>query len=219
MTVVKICGITEKWQAVSAIEAGSDFIGIVFAASPRQVSIECARDLVSAVREVSINVKVVGVFVNMPVPAVNRCADICDLDYVQLSGEETWAYCYEVKRPLIKAVRVGKGQELETLCGELRYGKRILAPKEHIILLDSLVEGSYGGTGVASDWDLFRGVAKRFPVIIAGGLKPENVAQAVELVSPWGVDVSSGVESNGIKDRGKMVAFVNAARKSDEGKV
>ncbi len=217
MTVVKICGITEKWQAISAIEAGSDFIGMVFAASPRQVSIERARNLVSAIREISIEVKLVGVFVNMPVPAVNRCADICDLDYVQLSGDETWAYCCEIRRPLIKAIRVCKGYDLESLCEELNYGKSILSPKKHIILLDSLVKGSYGGTGVTSDWNLFRGVAERFPVIIAGGLSPENVAQAVELVSPWGVDVSSGVESNGIKDGGKMVAFVNAVRHSGKG--
>lgn len=214
MTMVKICGITEKWQAISAIEAGSDLIGLVFAASRRQVSIEYARHLVSTIREISLDVRVVGVFVNMAVPDVNRCADICGLDYVQLSGDEPWAYCHDMKRPVIKAIRVGKGQDLETLCGELSYGKSILSKNNHIVLLDSLVEGRYGGTGVASDWHLFRGVARRFPVIIAGGLTPENVAQAVKLISPWGVDVSSGVESNGVKDSGKMVAFVNAVRQS-----
>ena len=215
MTRVKICGITEKSQALAAIEAGSDFIGLVFAPSRRQVSLVQAQEIVGIIKECSNVTEVVGVFVNIPAPLVNSTAAACNLDRVQLSGDESWAYCCEINRPLIKAVRVGWGQDLEEICDTLAIGDEVLSDRGHIFLLDSLVEGSYGGTGITSDWDMFREVARRFPVIIAGGLTPETVARAIEMVLPWGVDVSSGVESNGIKDKTRIKAFVDAVRGTD----
>jgi len=178
MTQVKICGITEKSHALAAIEAGSDFIGLVFAPSQRQVSVAQAQEIVSAIKGCSNTTKVVGVFVNVPAPVVNKTAVAC-------------------------------------ICDALASGDRVLSSQRHLYLLDSLVKGSYGGTGITSDWELFREVARRFPAIIAGGLTPETVARAIEMVSPWGVDVSSGVESNGIKDTARIKAFVGAVRRAD----
>ncbi|MDD5591356.1 MAG: phosphoribosylanthranilate isomerase [Dehalococcoidales bacterium] len=215
MTRIKICGITEKSHALAAVESGSDFVGLVFAPSRRQVSISRAQEIVSVIKEHSNTVEVVGVFVNMPASIVNRTAVTCDLDCIQLSGDESWAYCGEINRPLIKAVRLAQGQDPEAICGALVSGDRLLSGQRHLYLLDSLVKDSYGGTGITSDWKLFREIAKQFPVIIAGGLTPENAARAIEMISPWGVDVSSGVESAGIKDVARIKAFVDVVRRVD----
>lgn len=215
MTRVKICGITETSHALAAIESGSNFIGLVFAPSQRQVNISQAQGIVSVIKEHSNTVEVVGVFVNVPAPVVNRTAATCNLDFIQLSGDESWAYCCEINRPLIKTVRVAQGQDPEVICDALASGDSLLSSQRHLYLLDSLVKDSYGGTGVTSDWRLFREVARRYSVIIAGGLTPENVARAIEVISPWGVDVSSGVESSGIKNAARINAFVDAVRRAD----
>ena len=211
MTRVKICGIKDKTHALSAVEAGADFIGLVFAPSKRQVDPTQACEIVSAVKKSSDATKVVGVFVNAPASQVNEIADFCALDCVQLSGDESWEYCRDVVRPVIKAIRVGR-QSPEELYADLSTGGKLLPPQSFIALLDSRVEGKYGGTGENFNWNLARQVAKRFPVIIAGGLNPANVSQLVREVQPWGVDVSTGVESNGLKDASKIRAFVKAVR-------
>jgi phosphoribosylanthranilate isomerase len=211
MTRVKICGIRDKTHALAAVEAGADFIGLVFAPSQRQVSPAKACEIASAVKKSSDVTKVVGVFVNAPSSQVNELADFCALDWVQLSGDESWEYCREVVKPVIKAIRVGR-QSPEELYAELSTGGKLLPKQSFIALLDSRVEGKYGGTGESFDWNLAQQVAKRFPVIIAGGLDPKNVARLIETVRPWGVDVSSGVESNGLKDASKIRAFVKAVR-------
>ncbi len=215
MTWIKICGITEKLHALAAVDSGSNFIGLVFAPSRRQVSISRAQEIVNVIKERNNTVEVAGVFVNVPASVVNRTAATCNLDYIQLSGDESWTYCREINRPLIKAVRVAQGQAPEAVCDALAIGDRLLSNHQHLYLLDSLVKDSYGGTGVTSDWGLFREVAKQFPVIIAGGLTPENVARAIVMISPWGVDVSSGVESGGIKDIARIKSFVDAVRRAD----
>lgn len=211
MTRVKICGIRDKTHALAAVEAGADFIGLVFAPSKRQVTPTQACEIVSAVKKSSDATKVVGVFVNAPASQVNEIADFCALDCVQLSGDESWEYCREVVEPVIKAIRIGQ-QSPEELYAELSAGGKLLSLQRFITLLDSQVEGEYGGTGESFNWNLAQQVAKRFPVIIAGGLDPKNVARLIETVRPWGVDVSSGVESNGLKDASKIRAFVKAVR-------
>jgi phosphoribosylanthranilate isomerase len=211
MTRVKICGIRDKNHALAAVEAGADFIGLVFAPSKRQVTPTLACEIVSAVKKSSDATKVVGVFVNAPASQVNEIADFCALDCVQLSGDESWEYCREVVEPVIKAIRIGQ-QSPEELYAELSAGSKLLSSQRFITLLDSQVEGEYGGTGESFNWNIAQEVAKRFPVIIAGGLDPKNVARLIETVRPWGVDVSSGVESNGLKDASKIRAFVKAVR-------
>jgi len=214
-TRVKICGIRDKTHALAAVEAGADFIGLVFAPSKRQVTPIQACEIASAVKKSSkpddIGTKVVGVFVNAPASQVNEIADFCALDCVQLSGDESWEYCREIVEPIIKAIRIGQ-QSPEELCAELSAGGELLPAQRFITLLDSQVEGQYGGTGESFNWNLAQQVAEKFPVIIAGGLDPKNVARLIETVRPWGVDVSSGVESNGLKDASKIRAFVKAVR-------
>ncbi len=214
-TRIKICGIKDKANASAAVEAGADFIGLVFAPSQRQVTPPEAREIASAVKESNDATKVVGVFVNAPVFQINEIADFCALDVVQLSGDESWEYCLKIANPVIKAIRIG-GQSLQDLYTELSSASELLAGHRFITLLDSQVEGKYGGTGESFNWNLAQQIAEKFPVIIAGGLDPENVAGLIETVAPWGVDVSSGVETAGVKDTSKITAFIEAVRKADE---
>ena len=218
MTRVKICGIKEEAHALAVIEAGGDLIGLVFAPSQRQVTAVQAREIVSAVKSHSHAIEVVGVFVNMPAPEVNMIASSCHLDWVQLSGDEPWEYCRQITKPLIKAVRIRRGQRPEPIGANLATGEQILSSQKHLYLLDSQVKDRYGGTGITFDWSLARQVAEQFPVIIAGGLTPDNVAQVIEMVAPWGVDVSSGVEVGGVKDIVKIRAFIEAVRRVDDSK-
>jgi phosphoribosylanthranilate isomerase len=215
MTRIKICGIRDKTHALAAVQAGADFIGLVFAPSQRQVSPALAREIASAVKKSNDATKVVGVFVNAPSSQVNELADFCALDWVQLSGDESWEYCRKVVRPVIKAIRIDR-QSPEELNADLSSGSRLLLTQGFITLLDSRVEGKYGGTGESFNWNLAQKVAKGFPVIIAGGLDPKNVTRLIKRVAPWGVDVSSGVETGGVKDTSKIEAFIGAVRKADE---
>jgi phosphoribosylanthranilate isomerase len=217
MTRIKICGIRDKTHALAAVEAGADFIGLVFASSKRQISPAQAREIANAVKKCSAATKVVGVFVGAPVFQINEIADFCGLDAVQLSGNESWEDCGKIVNPVIKAIRVGR-QSADDICAELSAASRLLARRRFVALLDSEVEGKYGGTGESFNWDLAQEVAKKFPVIIAGGLDPQNVAILIERVAPWGVDVSSGVETAGEKDIAKIKAFVEAVRKADAKK-
>ena len=217
MTRVKICGIKEEVHALAAVEAGADFIGFVFAPSRRQVSMEKAREIVDTAKKSSSATKTVGVFVDTPASEVNKIADFCGLDWVQLSGDESWEYCHQITRPVIKAIRISQ-QPREKVYAELTAELKELCPQRVIVLLDSQVEGQYGGTGVTFNWSLARQVAKEGPVIIAGGLNSRNVAQAIEIAAPWGVDVSSGVETDETKDIAKMKAFIEAVRRADDNK-
>ncbi len=202
---------------MAAIEAGADLIGVVLAPSPRQVTYEKARDIVTAVRTQKRSLPAAGVFVNMPAATVNAVAAFCELDWVQLSGDETWEYCQQIEKPVIKAVHVSRSLAEGELLSHLENGQRILGSQPPIYLLDTLVEHKYGGTGQAFGWQIARQAAARFPLIIAGGLRPENVGQVVTRLIPWGVDVSSGVETNGIKDVDKIRAFVKAVRSMQQG--
>lgn len=216
MTRVKICGISQIDHALVAAEAGADFIGLVFAPSQRQVTSETARQIVLALNRLKQRPVVVGVFVNAPAPEVNQVAAFCGLDRVQLSGDESWEYCKQMEKPLVKAIRVPSSTSTEEVLAELSLGYRILGAGGFTCLLDSRIKGTYGGTGRTFDWQLASEVSQRYPVIVAGGLSPENVGQAIKTVKPWGVDVSSGVETEGSKDVSKIKAFIQAMRKADE---
>jgi phosphoribosylanthranilate isomerase len=217
MTNVKICGLSETQHVLAAAEAGADFIGLVFAPSPRQVSIKTALQLIEAVCYLKTRPAVVGVFVNSPVEVVNRIADYCHLDRVQLSGDETWDYCRKIERPIIKVLHVTKTSTADNIISEIRSGYRLLTQQNLICLLDSKEKYIYGGTGKAFDWKLAKKVSARFPVIIAGGLTQRNVGGLVKKTQPWGVDVSSGVETEGHKDTAKIIAFIKAVRRAKPG--
>ncbi len=215
MIRVKICGLSEIEHALVASQAGADFLGLVFATSRRQVSPEKALPLVQAFHSLRLRPAVVGVFANATAPEVNHIADHCQLDWVQLSGDETWHYCQEIRKPLIKVIHVSAGKTAQELLAEIETGYRLLPKRELACLLDSPVRDTYGGTGQVFNWQLAREVSARFPVMVAGGLTLENVGQLVKEVQPWGVDVSTGVETNGRKDTSRISAFIQAVRKGE----
>jgi phosphoribosylanthranilate isomerase len=215
VTGIKICGLSEIESAIAAGKAGADFLGLVFASSRRQVSPEKALPIVEAVDNLKPCPEIVGVFVNSPAKEINRIADYCRLDRVQLSGDESWQYCREIERPVIKVIHITAATEVDQVLNEIETGYRSGLKYDPVCLLDTGVGDDYGGTGQTFNWQLAGGVSARFPVIVAGGLTPANVGQLVREVHPWGVDVSTGVETNGRKDIAKIVAFIEAVRSAE----
>ena len=210
MTRIKICGIQDISSAVVAAKAGADFIGVVFAESRRWVSAETAIKIVDAVKD--YKTEVVGVFVNMAEDEVNGLADRCELDWVQLSGDETWEYCRRIEKPLFKAVHVLPEWGEDDLSGYLAAGRESLGGREVVYLLDTFDKRQYGGTGRTFGWGIAGKAAAVFSVMVAGGLGPDNVGRVVAELNPWGVDVSSGVETDGVKDADKIRAFIRAVK-------
>ena len=222
MTLVKICGLRDPAHALAAAEAGADFIGLVFAESGRRVSVEQAQAIVGALGEPLVAAGggaaqieallrrkrplVVGVFAGADAETVNSTAEAVGIDLAQLSGDEPWDICGKLSRPVLKAVKVRDGTSVEDIIAGLRPGA--------VPLLDTHAEGALGGSGRAFDWAVAAAVARRFPLVLAGGLTPENVGEAVRRVRPWAVDVSSGVETNGVKDVEKICAFIAAVREA-----
>jgi phosphoribosylanthranilate isomerase len=212
MTRIKICGIKEEAHALAVAEAGVDFMGLVFASSPRQVTVAQAKKLVNAAKKAKNPPQIVGVFANTHAENIRKKAEACGLDWIQLSGDEPWSLCRDLKIPIIKVIRVSRNNKPEQVCADLDYGSRILGDCKHIFMLDSNARDKYGGTGRTFDWNLARPVAARFQVIVAGGLTPKNVTEAIKVISPWGVDVSSGVETRGVKDLDKITKFIENVR-------
>jgi len=215
MTFIKICGMQTEEQAINAAGMGADFIGMVFTTSPRQVKPTNARKITAAIKKKHPKAKTVGVFVNTAAPIVRNIADSCKLDYVQMHGNEPWEYCRELALPVIKVIRVARNYSPEKVCDDMAYGKKRLAGMELLFMLDTSVKDKYGGTGRTFDWSQARIIAERFPVIVAGGLNPQNVSAAIEMIAPWGVDVSSGVETKGVKDMKKIEKFIKSVREAD----
>ena len=201
MVKVKICGITSLEDALHACACGADALGFVFyGESPRCIDPAAAATII---RQLPPFVTTVGLFVNADPEQVEEVADFCGLDVIQLHGDEGPDECDFTPRRTIKALRV---RDAKSLARHLDYEVAAL-------LLDAWVKGSYGGTGHAFNWELAAEVARQRPVILAGGLTPENVADAVRSVQPYAVDVASGVEAApGRKDQAKVAAFIAAAK-------
>lgn len=201
MTHVKICGVTNVPDAIASVEAGADLIGLNFwPGSPRRCEIDAARAIVDAV---GARARLVGVFVDVDAAEIRRVLADTGIEWAQLHGHEP----PEALSPLLprayKALRVGS-EGVDAIAGQ--YGGR------HI-LLDAKVPGMVGGTGATFEWELARGIANERELLLAGGLTPDNVVDAVRAVRPWAVDVASGVESApGVKDHARVRAFVDAAR-------
>jgi phosphoribosylanthranilate isomerase len=150
----------------------------------------------------------VGVFADQDADTINAIAAECGLDLVQLSGSEPWEMCGMISRPVLKCMKVREGQTATVVVAQVRAGG--------ILLLDPFVAGTYGGTGARLDWEMAAEVARGRSLVLAGGLTPENVGDAVRQVRPWAVDVSSGVETDGAKDPQKIRAFIQAAKEAGE---
>ena len=216
MPVVKICGIGTQGHALAAARSGAGIIGMVFAPSRRRVTVEAAQAIRAALDALGERPLLAGVFVNETPAAILATAREVGLDVAQLSGDET---ADEVARlaydiPVIKALRFPAGtttQAAQATCAEYAA----VAPGGRLrLLVDAYRPGAYGGTGHVADWPLASALAAEHDIILAGGLTPENVADAITAVAPWGVDVSSGVERDGAKDAGLIERFVLAARGS-----
>ena len=202
---VKICGITNEEDATVAVEAGADALGFIcYRKSPRYVEPAVVKQIVASLPPL---VTPVGVFVNEESATVRAIMDRCGLSLAQLHGDETAAYCRELGRPVMKALRLkDRGSFLALAEFQGRAGVRGF-------VLDAFSEKIYGGTGQVIDWGLAAEAAKAATILLAGGLTPENVAEAIRAVRPYGVDVSSGVESvPSKKDHGKVRAFLQAVR-------
>jgi phosphoribosylanthranilate isomerase len=201
---VKICGITRLQDLHAACNAGADALGFVFyESSPRKVSVEAAAELVRALPPF---VQSVGLFVNAEPAFVESVLQAVPLDLLQFHGDETPADCARYGRPYIKAVRVNQDTDLLKCAADFNAARGLL--------LDAYVPGVPGGTGERFDWSLIPANLPK-PVILSGGLMPDNVAGAVERVHPWAVDVSSGVEvSKGIKDAHKIAQFIAKAKEA-----
>jgi phosphoribosylanthranilate isomerase len=198
-TRIKICGITRVEDALAAARLGADAIGLVFyPGSPRAVTPARAREIIDVLPPFVVPV---GLFVNADAATVRETVAAAPVQLLQFHGDETPGYCAGFGLPFMRALRVRAGTDL------LQYAREFHAARG--LLLDAWVDGVHGGTGAVFDWSLIPPDLP-MPVILSGGLNPDNVEQAVRRVRPWAVDVSSGVESTkGIKDAAKIEAFIN----------
>jgi phosphoribosylanthranilate isomerase len=205
VTAVKICGITRQADAAVAARCGAHAIGFVFyAPSPRNVAVATAGEIARALPPF---VSAVGLFVNPAVGEVKNVIANVQLDLLQFHGDETPEFCAGFGLPFIKAARVKAGLDL------IQYARDYRAARG--LILDAFVDGTHGGTGTAFDWSLIPS-GLPLPIVLSGGLNPLNVAEAIRRVSPWAVDVSSGVEASpGIKDPLKIAAFMKEVRSAD----
>lgn len=246
MTLVKICGVRSAEVAVEAAKAGADFIGLMFAESRRKVSPQECYDIVEAIHKLrkvpgpvtfngpareDVSARswfaawsdaieetlfrcrplVVGVFADQPADEVAAIVNAAKLDLVQLSGDENGEFASKIPVPVVKAVHVREGMDA------LEIRDRAIDSRAEAAMLDTASASARGGTGVAFDWAVAEEAARSMPFMLAGGLTPENVAEAVSQVHPWAVDVSSGVETDGQKDIEKVRAFIAAAKGGTRG--
>lgn len=205
--IVKICGVKTADIAQAAKEYGADLLGFVFAPSKRRVEPAQVRVIARDLKGIGK----VGVFVNASYQEIVDIVQTCRLDYVQLHGNMDTKFCRALPVPVIKASPAAPGLRPEDVD---KYQARWA-------LLDTFVPGQFGGTGQSFDWQGMRQFCREIktPVLIAGGLTPENVTEAIEILQPGGVDVSGGVETEGSKDMEKIDRFIRAVRRAERGNI
>ena len=204
--IIKICGLRTIEHCDCAIAAGADMIGFVFAPSRRQIAPAQAAALITSLRATHAQLPLlVGLFVNEQPARMAAIVEQCALDAIQLSGDEPVEIVAALPElPILKAVR---------LAGDQREQAWLDTTAAHVTLLvETHQPGSYGGTGMVGDWGKAALLARERPIMLAGGLRPDNVAEAIRHVRPWAVDVSSGIELDGQKDCGMIARFIAAVR-------
>jgi phosphoribosylanthranilate isomerase len=219
MTQIKICGISSIEEAQACADFRADYLGLVFAPSRRLVSLEKAVDIVGSLNSVKLRPALVGVFVNQPVNEVNSISSRVGLDMVQLSGNESLNYCQNIELPVIKTIHISNRTSSEEVLQIIIKGQKVLSEGKISYLLDSQVNNAFGGTGQVFNWNVAKEITARFPVIIAGGLSSENIVRLLTEIRPWGVDVSSGVETDGKKDISKIRTFIQIVKNNCQGEL
>ncbi len=211
--VIKICGLTSLKDALSALEAGADILGFNFYPySKRYIEPTHCKEIITGVKSRMAKAVTVGVFVNASMDEIRNVIQVCRLHLAQLCGDEPAEFLVRLGGTGFKALHVQDADGLQAALHN--YPPRPLPPA---YLIDAYSPGEYGGTGHTANWLLAAQVAAKAPILLAGGLTPDNVAQAVAQVRPWGVDVASGVESiPGIKDYDKMRRFIQQARNANQ---
>ncbi|HEY6286635.1 MAG TPA: bifunctional indole-3-glycerol-phosphate synthase TrpC/phosphoribosylanthranilate isomerase TrpF, partial [Ktedonobacteraceae bacterium] len=203
---VKMCGLLTTHQILAARDAGADLLGLMFyEQSSRYIQPQAAKEILKTYEDGQMSPDIVGIFVNKEADYINDVVDQVGLHFVQLHGDESPEFCICIHRPVIKALRLNEKSDPNLTEKYYHTTWRILLDTPTI---------KWGGTGETHDWVLARSIAQQTPIFLAGGLTPENVGEAIQQVHPWGVDVSSGVETNGKKDVKKIQSFVENARKS-----
>ena len=219
MTLVKICGMGDPATASVAADAGADLMGFVFVEGVRrQLTPERGAAIISGYRKGRRcpGPGLVGLFANQPAGFVNEVARTCRLDFVQLCGDEGPDYWQRMEVAVIRQIKVRMDEPgIDDVTSRLMEDVNRVRGAGHRPLLDAYEPGQLGGTGSTFDWSIARTVAASRKIILAGGLTPDNVGAAIEMVAPWAVDVSSGVETDGEKDHFKIRAFLKAARAAD----
>jgi phosphoribosylanthranilate isomerase len=205
---VKICGITRQEDAELAASLGAWAIGLIFhEPSPRSVDVTTAAQIGSDLKR---ELEVAGVFVNRPLEEVAELADVCSLTIIQLHGDEGPVYADELRRRTgLKIMKTGRVRDAASL--------QALDAFRHVDfqLVDAHNPDLFGGTGETFDWQLLRGRLSKVPLVLSGGLTPDNVAEAIRATHPWGVDSASGTEASpGVKDPAKVTAFIHAAEQA-----
>jgi phosphoribosylanthranilate isomerase len=242
MTRIKICGCRSVEQALAAAEAGADFVGLMFAESRRKISREEAADIVRALgtplreleqqtppalyRGEALDLRswyehgaaaldrllerkrplTVGVFAGNDAEEINEIVDECGIDLIQFSGDEPWGASYLANRQVVKVLHLATGEAADAAIRRIETGGATA------VMVDAGSATAFGGTGQPVDWRTVAAMSGSLPLWLAGGLTPQNVAEAIRTARPWAVDVSSGVETDGVKDPEKIRAFVKAAK-------
>ena len=218
MTHVKICGFQTAEAAIAAVDAGADAIGLVFVPSARRrLNITKASTLLVELRKHygDAHPEIVGLFADQPLEDVKEHIEKLGLDSVQLCGAEDVGYAKNLGVPVYKVIGVDPSIPISAQMPRIMVLQHRHQLAGHKIVIDTKVAGEYGGTGQTFDWEIAADLARGLPFSLAGGLTPDNVGQAVAEVKPWGVDTSSGVETDGEKDLDKVSAFVEAVRAVD----
>ena len=217
MTHVKVCGFRSAEPLLAAVEAGADAVGFVFVPSARRcVTADEACAVLNEARASGAELPpVVGLFADQPLDEVQQTVATVGLDAVQLCGGEGVGYASQLGVPVYKVISIDGEIPISAQMPRIMVLQQRHALAGHRIVLDAQVQGEYGGTGQQFDWDLAADFAGAFEMSLAGGLSPDNVQEAVERVRPWGVDVSTGVETDGEKDVAKVRAFAEAVRAVD----
>lgn len=202
MTKIKICGLQTIEHALTAVESGADYIGFVFARSKRQVNPDQAKLIID---QLPATVKSVGVFVNESLDTMLEIASYCGLDILQLHGSETLDHYKDSPLPIIKSVSIKSSSQTNN-------SEDLNLPQSDYLLFDTWHKNMAGGCGEAFDWNALSALSIEKPFFLAGGLNTDNIQEAIQRIKPYAVDISSGVETNGIKDKAKIKSFIQLVK-------